>query len=390
MVQLNLGAIFWQHLESFMTKISSSNHRFALILAGGTGTRLWPRSRGATPKQFLRLVGAQTMLQLTVKRALKLVDLDHIIVISNRDHLHLVQQQLPDLPANQILLEPAKKDTALAMLVGALYARALDPDAIVINSASDHYVSEEDLAEFAAVMRQASDLAASHQHLITVGISPKRPETGFGYIKVGEQLDSRGHVPVFHVDNFTEKPSEATAAAFIATGKYFWNANMYVWSSQALINAFQKYAPQIYQLAKPLLTTPAAKFSSKLAKIYREASPISIDFAISEKADNLLLLPGNFSWSDVGDWRTTYDLGKADANSNVHSSEIDQAPPLVVHHSYGNLLASSTSRLVALVGIKDLLIVDTPDVLLLTTKNHSQDVKKIVESLQQKNQTKYL
>ena len=370
-------------------KKCSCDNQYVVILAGGSGTRLWPRSRGETPKQFLQLVGDKTMLQRTADRALQVTDWDHIIVITNQAHAQVVRQQLPQLQNDHVLLEPEKKDTALAMLVGALFARSFNPEAVIINSASDHYVTQKDLAEFGRTMTKACNIAASHQNLITVGIAPRRPETGFGYIKVGEQIDNDKALPVFKVDSFTEKPNLATATAFIATGKYFWNANMYVWSATALLAAFKKYAPQTYQAVQPLLKAKPEDFARLLPQVYAQSPSISIDYAISEKADNLLLIPGNFSWSDVGDWRVAYELGQKNADGNVITTE-NQAASVIVHGARENLIASSDKRLVALVGVNDLVIVDTPEVLLVCDKNKSQDVKKIVETLKQDKKEEYL
>lgn len=370
--------------------MSHKNHRYVVILAGGSGTRLWPYSRQATPKQFLKIVGQKTMLQLTAERALKLVTWDNIIVITNHAHHQLVKKQLPKVKPSHILLEPHGKNTAIAMLVGSLYAQALDQEAVIINSASDHYVADSDLGEFTKVMKQASNIAAAHHHLITVGIPPAYPETGFGYIKVGEQLPSAPHeIPTFKVDRFIEKPDRPTAAAFIATGKYFWNANMYVWSSKAIADTFQKYAPQIYQAAKILTQLPPSKFQSHLDQVYQAVPDISIDYAISEKTNNLLLIPGNFSWTDVGDWRVAYDLAKKESDINVHKDESGKAE-LITYQSQQNYVSSLQKRLVALVGIKDLVIIDTPDILLITKRDQAQNVKNIVTKLKEKKRQEYL
>ena len=369
--------------------MEKNKHHYVVILAGGGGTRLWPRSRTKMPKQFLKLVGDQTMLQLTAHRAHKLVDWDHIIIVTNQDHAQMVKSQLPEIKETQIILEPEKKDTALAMLVGALYAYSLDKKAIVINCASDHYLT--DMSEFIKTMKEAAQLASQGDNLITVGIAPTHPETGFGYIKIGDQLKNHSKsLPVFKVDNFTEKPNATTAAAFIATGKYFWNANMYVWSSQALINAFKNHAPKIWQIASPLIGAENKNFQSHLPDIYTHTNAISIDYAISEKADNLLLLPGNFGWSDIGDWKVAYQLGKKDYNNNVHNDETNGQAKFITNSSYKNLLASSNPRLVALLGVENLVIVDTPEILLIAHQDKTQEVKQIVESLKQKKKTEYL
>ncbi len=365
-----------------------NKHNYVVILAGGGGTRLWPRSRHACPKQFLKIIGEETMLQLTAKRALLLAPWERIIIVTNQAHLDLVKKQLPKVRQSNILLEPEKKDTALAMLTGALFAYRLDPQAVVINSASDHYV--QDLPEFVRVMQIAGQLAAKKPALISVGIAPNRPETGFGYIRIGEEIEREDSLPVFKVENFTEKPSATIAAAFIATGKYFWNANMYVWSAQNLINAFAKYQPEIWKKAKLLQTLKPKDFNSRLKKVYRGNKAISIDYAISEKADNLLLLPGNFGWNDVGDWAVAYELGKKDNNANVHNDETSDKSLLVAQDSRKNLVTNTQKKLVTLLGVDDLVIIETDEILLVANKNRAQEVKKIVESLKEQKQDKYL
>ncbi len=368
---------------------SKQDHNYVVILAGGGGTRLWPRSRSKTPKQFLKIIGNQTMLQLTAERALKVVDWDRIIIVTNQAHVEMVKQQLPAAKSENIILEPEKKDTALAMLVGALYAHSLDPQAVVINSASDHFVTN--LPEFVTTMQAASALAASQQALVTVGIAPTAPETGFGYIKIGAEVKQpKKDVAVFEVDSFTEKPNAATAAAFIATGKYFWNANMYVWSSQALIAAFKKYAPAIWQKASVLMDKKGNKFQKALTEVYQDCQAISIDYAISEKADNLLLIPGNFGWSDVGDWKVAYILGKKDSELNVYNDETEGEAQLICEASRENLVMCDNKKLIALLGVEDLVVVETEEILLVAKKNQAQEVKKIVEKLKKQKQEQYL
>lgn len=372
-----------------MSKTVYNKHNYVVILAGGGGTRLWPRSRVKMPKQFLKIVSDETMLQLTAQRALLVAPWERIIIVTNQAHLEMVKAQLPKAKPANIILEPEKKETALAMLVGALFAYALDPQAVIVNSASDHYV--QDLPEFSRVMAASATLASQKDALITVGIAPTRPETGFGYIRIGEEIDrAEKDIPIFQVESFTEKPNATTAAAFIATGKYFWNANMYVWSSQSLINAFQKYAPAIWKNTQQLLKTKPQDFNRSLKRIYNQAQAISIDYAISEKAENLLLLPGNFGWSDVGDWQVAYDLGKKDQNDNVLNDETKDQADLITLDSRKNMIACAQTRLIALLGIDDLVIVDTDEILLIAKKDRSQEVKKIVEELKAKKKPQYL
>lgn len=367
--------------------MSVNEHAFAVILAGGGGTRLWPKSRNKTPKQFLKLTSKDTMMQVAAERVTKLVDWDHVIVVTNEAYIDDVRAQLPQVPAANIIAEPQKKDTALAMLVGTLYAQSLDPDAVVMNSASDHVVVNQH--EFVKVMDAALEVASKGEYLMAIGISPTFPSSGFGYIKVGEHLGNVGKaLGLFKVDSFTEKPNVATARAFISTGKYFWNANMYVWSGKALVEAFKQHQPKTYELTKNLPELTAKEFHDALPAIYDEADSISIDYAISEKVHNLALIPGDFGWNDVGDWKVVYDLSKKDAEGNVVLSEEGGGPALLLHSE--NNLIQTNGRLVALYGVSDMVIIDTEEILMIVPKDKSQDVKKLVEKLKEEGKKEYL
>ena len=367
--------------------MSHLDHTYAVVLAGGGGTRLWPKSRNATPKQFLKLIGNETMIQIATKRITSIVPWERIIVVTNELYKEEVHAQLPEIPVQNIIAEPQKKDTALAMLVGALYAQSKDPEAVIINIASDHIVTNT--AEFHRVMKAASEIAYRQTQLVTVGIYPTRPATGFGYIKIGEDLEklSKG-LSLFKVESFTEKPNEATARGFIGTGRYFWNANMYVWAAAVLSAAFKTYMPTMYQQTEHLPSLNSLDFHKALPAIYEKAESISVDYAISEKAKNLVLIPGDFGWDDVGDWRVVYDLEKKDISGNVIVSDHNENHTLAIA-SHNNLIHSN-GRLVALVGIDDMVVIDTEEILMIIPKNKSQDVKKIVERLKEEKKEEYL
>jgi mannose-1-phosphate guanylyltransferase len=364
-----------------------SEHTYAVVLAGGGGTRLWPKSRNKTPKQFLRLTSDATMMQVAAGRLAKLVPWERIIVVTNRLHVDEIKKELPEIPPANILAEPEKRETALAMLIGALYAKSLDPEAVIVNSASDHVILDE--AEYDKVITSAVEMATSGDFLLTVGITPTRPETGFGYIKVGGEFRQlENGVMVYKVDSFREKPDAQTAAEFLKTGQYYWNANMYVWSVDALIRAFQLHMPETYQLAAPLQMMATDQFHQALTDIYAQAQTISIDYAISEKATNLLLIPGDFGWNDVGDWKVVYELGQKDEHGNVIITD-NKAVPTMTLDAENNLIHTS-GRMIGLIGVQDLIIVDTGEILLVVPKNRSQDVKKIVEQLKKEDRKEYL
>jgi len=367
--------------------MSHNKHTFAVLLAGGGGTRLWPKSREQTPKQFLKLFGNETMLQYTARRVAKLVPWEKIIVVTNTKYQKEVLQQLPKILQSNIIAEPEKKDTALAMLVGTLYAHSLDPEAVIINSASDHVVRNE--TEFVRVMQAAVRVAEKNKSLVTVGITPTYPATGFGYIKIGsdiEKIDTG--LTLFSVNSFTEKPNYPTARAFISTGKYFWNANMYVWSATTLLAAFESHMPEMLAQTRALIEAKGDAFIKLLPKIYTQSESISIDYAISEKAKNLVLIPGDFGWNDVGDWKVVYELETKDSAGNVIINESNTSEVLTIDSS--NNLIHSDGRLIALMGVRDMVVIDTEEILMIVPKGKSQDVKKIIERLKKEEKTKYL
>jgi len=367
--------------------MSENQHLYAVILAGGGGTRLWPKSRNKTPKQFLRLVGDKTMMQIAADRVSKVVSWDHIIVVTNKLYVDEVSNQLPQVNKDYIIAEPEKKDTAMAMLTGSLFAQMLDPEAVVINGASDHVVEDE--KEFIKVMNAACKVAAKGEQLVTVGIIPSYPTSAFGYIKIGQEIDKLGAgLSLFKVDSFTEKPNVATARAYISTGRYFWNANMYVWSVKAIDQAFADHMKEMYQQTRVLVGINSSGFHQALPAVYQKAEAISIDYAISEKASNLVLIPGDFGWSDVGDWRVVFDLGKKNLVGNVVIGDTDGVNTLAINSR--NNLVYADKRLIAMVGIDDMIVVDTPEILMILPKERSQEVKKIVERLKEENRSEYL
>jgi mannose-1-phosphate guanylyltransferase len=367
--------------------MKDTQHTYAVILAGGGGTRLWPTSRDETPKQFLKLTENRTMMQIAAHRAHLLVDWDKIIVVTNARYLEEIKEQLPEVPAQNIIAEPERRDTAMAMLAGTLLAQSMDPNANIFNLASDHVVTDE--AEFAKVMTTALEVASAKKDLVTVGITAVSPSNAFGYIKIDDVIETKQNgLPIYKVSNFTEKPTVEVAKEFIATGKYYWNANMYVWSAHALVEAFRKHRPDILDASEHLASMEPEAFHKALPDVYNNVEKISIDYAISEKADNLVLIPGDFGWDDVGDWKVMHNLSHKDENGNAVIKTDTSIEPVIINSS--NNLIYSGERLIAIAGVEDLVVVDSKDITLIVPRSKSQDVKKIVEKLKQEKKKQYL
>lgn len=369
-----------------MEKDEVKKHLFVLILCGGGGTRLWPRSRKKTPKQFVDLLGERTIFTQTVSRAKKLTAEDRIFVITNADYVDEVFAQ-GKISLRNIIAEPQQKNTALAMAVGAAVIEKLDPEAIIVNFASDHLISP--LNKFVHEMMVAAEAARDGSYLVTVGIRPTFPHTGFGYIHVGDELTKIKGKKIFKVEKYKEKPDLATAKEFIKSKKYFWNANMYTWKASAFLEACKIYAPRIFRGAREIQEAWGTKDEQGvIGRVYNQAEDISVDYAVSEKAKNLILVPASFSWSDLGDWEVVWEMSGKDKNGNV-ALKFGKKGEFYSVASQGNLVQYS-DQIITLVGVNDMIIVDTPDAILICHKDKAEDVRKMVQLLKKKGRLEYL
>lgn len=362
---------------------------FAVILAGGGGTRLWPASRKAHPKHLLKLLGDKTLLQTTFDRANGLVPQENIYVITNKAQVKEVISELPKLQEKNIIGEPAAKNTAMAMGTASAIIHARNPIAAIIFLAADHVIKNEERFRMNALA--ALRVASSGDYIVAVGIKPEFPHTGLGYIKIGKEIGELSSVAkkgfVFKGVEFKEKPNLVTAQSFVASGQYLWNANLYSWSTQTIMKAFEEYSPEVFkavsEIAKKALEGNLDKL---LEEVYsKSGSPDSIDYEVSEKVKNLVVIPGDFGWSDVGDWKVVFDLRQ----KNMHGVASDDQTE-VININSKNLLIEAGKKLVAVVGIEDLVIIDTEDALLIAKNDSTQDVKKVVEKLKEENKDKFL
>ena len=343
----------------------------AVIMAGGKGERFWPKSRISRPKQFLSLTSdGETMIQKTVKRLLPVVDMEDIFIVTNSAYTTLVTEQLPEIPAENILAEPCARNTAPCIAFAAAVINRKYDDAVMLVLPSDHLISNEIL--YANTLKKAVSVAEKDNNLVTIGITPNYPETGYGYINFGEEKDE-----AYSVERFVEKPDLPTAEKYLESGRYLWNSGMFIWKLSSIMNNIHKFMPDIYDGAMKIGESFGTdNFNEVLEREFTSFRSESIDFGIMEKADNIYTIPGNFGWDDVGSWLAVERINDTDGDSNY----ID-----------GNVIAEDTrhvticggKRLIAAVGIEDIIIVDTDDALLVCSKNSTQDVKKIIARLKE-------
>ena len=359
-----------------------------IILAGGSGTRFWPRSRKARAKQVLALDGEQSMIQRTVERLAPLSPAKDVWVITNDLLAETICGQLDQVPAGQVVCEPVARNTAPAAGLAAFLVEKTNPDAVLGMFPADAVIADE--ATFIGVIQHAIELAAAGENMVVLGVTPSRPETGYGYIETGDSLVT-GEL---RVRRFTEKPNAEKAEEFVAAGNFHWNSGIFVWSARTLANAMREHLPE----TAPLLEKIAAaygtpEFKAVFAELYPQCENISVDYAIleprsakGEHHSNLFCLPANFGWNDLGSWAALYEHHLDTVKSaDVHGNVIEAAGALAIQ-ARGNYVFSP-NKFVAVVGVEDLVVVETEDAILITSLKHSQDVGKVVKELVAKGQT---
>ncbi|MBE9478643.1 MAG: mannose-1-phosphate guanylyltransferase [Chloroflexi bacterium] len=354
--------------------------RFAVIMAGGRGERLWPLSRKETPKQFLKLLGEQTMLQETVERIAPLIPHEKIYVVVGEEHVGIVHEQLPMLPARNIIVEPGGRGTAPCVGLAALRLSRIDPEGVMVVLPADHVI--QDKKRFLKLLEDAMTIAVAGSHLVTLGITPDRPATGYGYIQAVNPFtagDLSSGSEVLEVERFTEKPDKETAEQFLDEGGYFWNSGMFIWRVDTILHEMKAHMPKLHAGLMAIENRIGAPdYEEVLERIYRRQDVISIDCGVMEKSNRVLVLPtGEIGWSDIGDWSALNEVLKTDEEGNVI-----QASHIGIDTSNSIILSKHTSdrdRLVATLGLSDLVIIDTDDILLVMDKTRAQEVKRIIQ-----------
>ncbi|QTN38610.1 mannose-1-phosphate guanylyltransferase [Cryomorphaceae bacterium] len=362
-----------------------NTHTYSVIMAGGIGSRFWPMSRTTNPKQFLDILGTgKTLIQQTYERMRRFTPEGQVFVVTNEQYRDLVKEQLPEMGDDQILLEPARRNTAPCVAYAAYKIHGLDPEANIVVAPSDHLILKED--EFVRVIELALDTAANNDALLTLGIRPSRPDTGYGYIQYNEDqiLDSN---EVCKVKTFTEKPDLDLAKKFLESGDFLWNSGIFIWSSKSIISSFNEHLSEVgllFEEGVDALNTPDEQ--AFIGRIYPTCKNISIDYGIMEKAKNVYTVPAEFGWSDLGTWGSLYTHVDRDGEGNA----VVGAKQVMLYDSKRNMVSTSGDKLVVIQGLEDFIVVNTDNALLICKKEDEQMIKQFVAEAKIEKGDKYV
>lgn len=379
MLMVNIFVVFLEKMQKDKERLEAMK-KTALIMAGGRGERFWPKSRKSLPKQFLSLTDdGRTMIQLTVERIRPLIDLEDIYISTNRAYRGLVMEQLPGIPPENILCEPVGRNTAPCIGLGAVHIAKKYEDAVMMVLPSDHLIKYNQM--FLNALKDGCSIAEKGKNLVTIGITPDYPETGYGYIKfLPQQADGNAYA----VDRFVEKPDMETAKEYLESEEYLWNSGMFIWKVSTILDNMKSMLPDLHQ---GLLNIAEAIGTDKqemvLEKVFPELESVSIDYGVMEKAENIFILPGVFGWDDVGSWLAVERIQKSNESGNVVTGNI------ITINSKNNIIQGG-KKLIAAVGLENLIIVDTEDATLICDKGSTPDIKLVLENLKICNREEYL
>lgn len=359
-----------------------NRHHYVVIMAGGIGTRFWPLSRTSYPKQFLDILNVgKTLIQMTFERFAGFIPVENIYVVTSDEYVNIVKTQLPELPLQNILAEPSRKNTAPCIAYISFKLEQIDPDALMIVAPSDHLIADN--IAFTKVSLEALSFVRKHTALVTLGINPTSPNTGYGYIQYEQPSISDN---VYKVKTFTEKPNLELAKTFLASGEFLWNAGIFVWQVKNIIKAFEKYLPELYELfAAQRSRLNTSEEEAALQHIYPFCTSISIDFGIMEKADNVYVIPSSFGWSDLGTWKSAYENLTKDAEANAVNGN-----SVMLIDTENSIIHTPENKMVVVQGLRNFIVVDTGDVLLVCEKDKEQDIKEYVSDIKRQKGDKYL
>ena len=349
---------------------------YAVIMAGGVGSRFWPRSKEKKPKQLIRIFGENTMIQDTVKRLEGLVDNDKIYVITNKIQKMRVKEQLPQIPAENIVDEPFGKNTAACIGLAAVIIKKRDKDAVMITLPADHLIKDD--AEFRNCLASAAKFAELSKGLVTIGITPTRPETGYGYIQFDENAAGTN---IYKVLTFAEKPNIETARQFLQAGDFLWNSGIFIWRADVILEEMKNYLPDLHEgLEKIEESVGTSDFERQLVYVYGQLKSISIDYGVMEKSEKVYLTKADFYWNDVGNWEAVYEISEKNEDGNVMVGDVYTEK---VFNSY----LFSPRKFTAVIGVENLIIINTNDSLLICHRNNAQDVRQVVDHLKMNKRT---
>ncbi len=359
--------------------MSLNKNNYVLIMAGGIGSRFWPVSKKSFPKQFIDIMGTgESLIKQTYNRFSHMVPQENIFVVTNTDYVPLVQSHIPEMHISRILHEPLAKNTAPCIALANRHIQTLNPDAVCLVAPSDHLISNE--MAFIETSLQAMDFAANNDALVTLGIKPTRPDTGYGYIQFNPELDPRG---LHRVKTFTEKPSEEIAKSFLESGEFLWNAGIFVWSIKAINNSIEKHLPEIYQIFADV-HPDSPEYNNQLEQAYALTPSISIDYGVLEKEKDVFVMPANFGWNDLGTWKSLWDVSERNDKNNALIGK-----NIHTYNTSESMVFNNSNKLIVVNGVDNIVIVESDEVLLVMNKDKEQELRTIVNEIKDRYKGKF-
>ena len=357
---------------------------FVVLMAGGTGTRFWPRSRKSNPKQLLNIIGSRSMLQLTYDRIKKLTPPEKTLIITNQEQKQKIEEQLPEIPTENIIPEPVGRNTAPCIGLAATVIKKLEnQNEVMVVLPADHLIGNA--ASFIKTIKAGVEYIQSNDCLLTLGVTPTYPETGYGYIQAGDKIsDSRG-MDIYKVKTFAEKPNKETAQRFLKSGDFFWNSGMFIWKVSHILNEIDEFIPELSEDLKQIEDSFGKRNYNKILKdVYSRTKAISIDYGVMENAKAVCVIKADFQWNDLGSWEAVHNISPKDKNGNV----IDSKQSVIINAQ--NNYFYSSKKLIAAVDVEDLVLVEMDDAILICKRENSQNVKLIVDNLERKDLEEFL
>ena len=359
---------------------------YAVIMAGGGGTRFWPWSREMRPKQCLPILSSKTMIRETVDRVQPLVPPERVLIVTSRSQARHLHREVPRIPPRNLLLEPAGKNTAPCLGLAAMHAQRRNPEAVLIVLPADHYIG--DRKKFLRTLRRAAEFASREKYLVTLGITPTGPETGYGYVQKGPVLGRVGETEVFRARAFREKPTLQEAKGYLRRGDFLWNSGMFIWKGGGFLEGLEKSLPPLHRDMQELKASMGKQGERKvLEKVYSQCPSISVDYGVMEKAPNVALIEARFGWSDVGSWTVLWNLWPKDPAGNVY---MQGGKSKVLTLDSSGCLVRGDKSLIAILGLKDTVVVEAGDAFLVCPRDRSQDVRRVLQELKESGWQQYL